>query len=1062
MGMIANGRHRINLMRSALNLLTVVVVALAALIVMPKESDAATVGELMNLTEQVRNEYDAASVGTASGQYMAGAKEELLPVLELAETVGNDPGAVESEVNDAFDRLTAAYQWFNSKRYADRLVYSDHFNAPSSDFAVSGGNPSWEFGIPASGPGSAKTGQYVWATNLSGNYGDMENSFLSSPAIDLSGLTNDFTVSWWMWADIEKDYDFFHVKVSKDGEELNAQTPSYYTFTGTTPGWIRASVKLDSSYAASDFRIHFQFTSDGINTMNGVYLDDLSISGVDFAEFDETLEEARRKVSTAREGNGAGFYAPGSIAALAGAIQEAESLRERSVLAPYEIHQGDASLRQKIAEFEASFHRPTPLITFDFEDNDGGFAAAEGIWVWGEPQTEGPAEANSGVNVWGTRLGESEGSFGYYGSLESGHIDARIPMVPAKLELSWMQWTNLPGCCGVVGVHVSKDGGATWQTVHEFSAMGPGLVSILSYDADHANTEAGWERLAVEIDPSYAVDNLQVKFDVGWGEVVGPNYSFYIDDVQISAYPRDLGSVILQTERLIDSVDEGDGYGLYPFGAKEALQTALDDAIRVWTQIGATLDMLASARTELESVLQSMHMKNPGPLPHGIAKGTIVQLGGKKWVVLDPSRGQLILDESEVRMLGSRTWGESKPFDPFTAGTLADYLNSEFLNGLSDRYMIVPYYWDVRDNHGMAADGFGRVESYVGLLTDKEYLRHSARGGDGTLHYNDWDEAAGTGNWWLITPYSSPYGGNGMSFVNEFGFVDSIPYSYMAERSFALRPVIYVKPGLVKVSGSGTLNESYELASNELLALHVFNSESAPVDLSPAFSPAGSLFEATVTNDVYRVRIVPVPMDPEAAVSMKVNGMLLNHAQDVRLSTGITTIELTVAAAGTPRTYTLKVTREGADNGSIRSIDYQGNPLAKTGTAFRLDVPAAVTMAELDLNLADPGSIVTVTGATYSSSGNRYIFHGLKYGLTTVHLTVEKPNGDLQNYTVEMNRMTDFDGDRRVDVRDLAQAAKQKIDYDGDGAFTANDIALMLDQVEPYFLNTTSPPPALR
>ena len=46
---------------------------------------------------------------------------------------------------------------------------------------------AWERGSVTSGPGSAFSGSQAWATNLAGNFGTSERSYLYLPPVDLAG-----------------------------------------------------------------------------------------------------------------------------------------------------------------------------------------------------------------------------------------------------------------------------------------------------------------------------------------------------------------------------------------------------------------------------------------------------------------------------------------------------------------------------------------------------------------------------------------------------------------------------------------------------------------------------------------------------------------------------------------------------------------------------------------------------------------------------------------------------------------------------------------------------------
>lgn len=158
-------------------------------------------------------------------------------------------------------------------------IWSEGFEADDGGFTVVpvAGTPSWAWGAPTSGPGSARGGAKAWATNLSGNYNDDEQSYLVSPAIDLSAAQGQSLVlSWWQYLRTESGYDFASVEVSKDDGATWARV--YGTVSGSiNTSWAKKEVELDSSHAVSGFRVRFRFAADYSVTFPGWYLDDLAI-----------------------------------------------------------------------------------------------------------------------------------------------------------------------------------------------------------------------------------------------------------------------------------------------------------------------------------------------------------------------------------------------------------------------------------------------------------------------------------------------------------------------------------------------------------------------------------------------------------------------------------------------------------------------------------------------------------------------------------------------------------------------------------------------------------------
>ena len=166
-------------------------------------------------------------------------------------------------------------------------AYQTNFEANNAGFEVSGPT-SWAWGVPSPycdswgcGPNSAHGGANAWATNLTGNYGNNENGYLTSPVIDLSSLSAEPSIDlrWWDWLYSEPSYDLASVEVSTDGGTSWQPSPVWGPPLGNQESWQVHDIALPSSYAVPNFRIRFHFTSDAFNSYAGWYVDDLSVQG---------------------------------------------------------------------------------------------------------------------------------------------------------------------------------------------------------------------------------------------------------------------------------------------------------------------------------------------------------------------------------------------------------------------------------------------------------------------------------------------------------------------------------------------------------------------------------------------------------------------------------------------------------------------------------------------------------------------------------------------------------------------------------------------------------------
>ena len=162
-------------------------------------------------------------------------------------------------------------------------LYADDFESDDGGYTVSGATTSWEWGTPTKGPSGAHSGVNVWATDLDDDYGNNEDGYITSPAIDLSaaaelslgrgGGGGFMFLSYWQWLQTESGYDFASVEVF-DGTDW---TVVYSNSGPIDTDWVKTFIELDDSYAIPNFRVRFRLTSDGSVTYPGFYVDDVAV-----------------------------------------------------------------------------------------------------------------------------------------------------------------------------------------------------------------------------------------------------------------------------------------------------------------------------------------------------------------------------------------------------------------------------------------------------------------------------------------------------------------------------------------------------------------------------------------------------------------------------------------------------------------------------------------------------------------------------------------------------------------------------------------------------------------
>ncbi len=181
---------------------------------------------------------------------------------------------------------------------------SENFDGAGQDWSSNNAASSindWALGAPSGTViNSAASAPNAWVTNLSGNYGDAQDAWVTSPCFDLTGVTMpqiDANIYW----DIETDWDAAIL------EARSASSPAWATVgglgTGTnwynsnsanlvnglpaawngdgassSGGWLAASHDLNSYAGQADVQVRFRFISDGNTNNEGFAFDDVMIS----------------------------------------------------------------------------------------------------------------------------------------------------------------------------------------------------------------------------------------------------------------------------------------------------------------------------------------------------------------------------------------------------------------------------------------------------------------------------------------------------------------------------------------------------------------------------------------------------------------------------------------------------------------------------------------------------------------------------------------------------------------------------------------------------------------
>jgi hypothetical protein len=178
--------------------------------------------------------------------------------------------------------------------------YVEGWENGSGGWTSGGTSSSWAVGAPndvTNTPGlvGAYNGNNAWVTNLTGNYNNAEVSWLLSPCIDLSSLSN-VRVRFGLWYNTEATWDGGNLAYSTDGGNTWQVAGSvgsgvnWYNATSVSSslgqpvwhnnsgGWLPAEITLPQLAGQANVRFRFQFYSDGsFNDYSGIAIDSFII-----------------------------------------------------------------------------------------------------------------------------------------------------------------------------------------------------------------------------------------------------------------------------------------------------------------------------------------------------------------------------------------------------------------------------------------------------------------------------------------------------------------------------------------------------------------------------------------------------------------------------------------------------------------------------------------------------------------------------------------------------------------------------------------------------------------
>jgi len=142
---------------------------------------------------------------------------------------------------------------------------------------IESGNVNWTPNAPwaiTSEQNHTSYGLYSWTDSPNSNYSNNRNISLTSRTIDLSSLTGDVRLGFWIKGRLESNYDYLYIEISSDN---GASWTRAGKITGSIADWQLKTYTMSSSYRTANFKFRFRLYTDSSVTYDGVYIDDVGI-----------------------------------------------------------------------------------------------------------------------------------------------------------------------------------------------------------------------------------------------------------------------------------------------------------------------------------------------------------------------------------------------------------------------------------------------------------------------------------------------------------------------------------------------------------------------------------------------------------------------------------------------------------------------------------------------------------------------------------------------------------------------------------------------------------------
>ncbi|MDB4341743.1 immunoglobulin domain-containing protein [bacterium] len=180
------------------------------------------------------------------------------------------------EITATFNSSAGSASFYRAAIVLPKAIYLEDFESGAEGWEHGGTEDNWELGTPVNGPGSAFSGENVYATGLDSDYAPGTGSYLVSPEIDLTGV-DVATLVFQEFRDVDQNPVFHNVVVNVLDSDTLEVIEELSRRGGSTSKWKEVSFPLGQDSLNRKVRLEFRLSSDQFDPRQGWYLDDITI-----------------------------------------------------------------------------------------------------------------------------------------------------------------------------------------------------------------------------------------------------------------------------------------------------------------------------------------------------------------------------------------------------------------------------------------------------------------------------------------------------------------------------------------------------------------------------------------------------------------------------------------------------------------------------------------------------------------------------------------------------------------------------------------------------------------